>query len=192
MTGIETAMAVAAVAAAAAGSYVQYEGTRQQAKLGEHSENIKQEQLAMERRTAALQAGEQEAERLRRAGLARSANMAAAAASGLDWMLSPSLQAGDAENRRLVMGDVSSIRLLGAAGQRRSWVEQRVSETAEGGYGALGANAWVTPTISLLGSAASAYGSLGPTSRGGGNPSSAGAPVGAKEPLTGKIAGGYI
>jgi hypothetical protein len=167
MTGVEVALAVSA-AAAAASAYVSYEGSRNQGKLGRYSENIKQEQLAMERRTSALQAREQEAERLRRAGIARSANQAAAGASGLDWWLSPSLQAAAAEDDRLVAGDVSSIRLLGAAGQRRSLVESRVSEVAESGYGAMGSNAWIGPSIGFVQSAASAYRAGGATGGGGG------------------------
>lgn len=186
MTGVEIALVATTVAAAAGSAYVGYEGSRNQAKLGRHSEGIKQEQLAMERRTQALQGREQEAERQRRAGVARSAGMAGAAASGLDYWLSPSIQAADAENDRLVRGDVSAIRLLGAAGQRRSLIETRVSETAEGGYAAMGANAWIAPTISLVGDAAKTGMAMGPgRTAPKGDPSVATTP----ERLTGRAAG---
>lgn len=148
-------LAVASFVAAGAGAYVAYKGAKDSAKMGAAGQALQREQIASEQRTAALQAREQEAERQRRAGLAKSANRATAAGFGLDAWLSPTLGTMDAENDRMVTGDLSAIRLLGAAQQSKYMLQDRGAAMSQEAYAAAGANAWVAPTISLLGSGAS-------------------------------------
>jgi hypothetical protein len=148
-------LAVAAFAMSAAGAYVSYKSSSDQAKLGEQNQAIQRQQAATEARTAALNAREQEAERQRKAELTGSAARAGAAASGFDMWSSPSTQTALTENDRLVQGDLSNISLLGSAQQARYALMDRSAANAQAGYAAAGANAWVAPTVSLLGSAAS-------------------------------------
>ncbi len=154
--GVAAALAVAGVAVAAGSAYVQYQGARSQAKLGQQAAAIKGEQIKTELATTALQARQQEAERQRRAELAQSAGIAGAAAAGLDYWQSPTAQTVDAENNRLVASDISSIRLLGGARQQQLLLQGRGNELESSAYKAMGSNAWIAPTLSLLGSAASA------------------------------------
>lgn len=164
-------IALAAFVASAAGAYASYQGSRNQSEMGVQSALIRREQLSSEASAAALQARSQEEERQRRAGIAKSAGVAGAAAAGVDYWLSPTAQTLDAENDRIIMGDVSSIQLLGAAQQRKYALEGRGVAVSQEAYATMGSNAWVGPTASLIGAGAKAYGSMGPTG-GSGDPGS--------------------
>ncbi|MBX9699131.1 MAG: hypothetical protein K2X74_06825 [Acetobacteraceae bacterium] len=157
---LPVAMAAASVAMSAAGAYAAYQGNRNQAKMGVQSARLRQEQAASELQLVQLRAREQEGERLRRADLAKSAGIAGAAAAGWDWWASPTAQTFDAENDQQVMGDISSIRLLGAAGQRRYMLEGRGTKMLEDSWVQAGRNAWIAPTMSLLGSVRQNAGSI--------------------------------
>lgn len=139
-------------------AYVQYKTAKDQAEAGEHSAALQREQIASERATAALQAREQESERQRRAGIGKSAGIAGAAGAGFDYWLSPTAQTAATENDRLVDADISSIRLIGAAGQRKYALQDRGLEFAQSTYQAAGANAWIAPTLNLINSAAKTMG----------------------------------
>jgi hypothetical protein len=167
-------LGVAAVALSAAGAYTSFQGARNQAKMGQQSARLRQEQAGTEMELVALQAREQEAERLRRAEVRRSAAMASTVGAGFDWWSSGSAQALDEENERIVQGDISSIRLLGAARQRRYALEGRSASMVGESYSVMGANAWVQPTVGLLGSALGAARGMGGAGGGGADVSNAG------------------
>lgn len=166
----------ASFVASAAGAYVQYKTAKDQGKAGEQSVALQREQISSERATASLQAREQEAERQRRAGVSKSAGIAGATGAGFDYWLSPTAQTAATENDRLVEGDISAIRLLGAAGQRKYALQDRGAEFAQSTYQAAGANAWIAPTLNLLKSAANmAMGMSGGAGAGAG--AGSGAPI---------------
>ena len=146
-------LATGSLALSAAGAYAAYQGNRAQASMGVQSARLRQEQASTEAELARLQAREQENERLRKAEISRAAGIASAASSGFDWWASPTAQSLDNENDRIVAGDISSIRLLGAARQRRALLEGRGAAMLEESYSTMGRNAWIQPTARLLGSA---------------------------------------
>lgn len=150
---MSVALAAGSLALSTAGAYASYRGNQVEAAMGVQSSRLRQEQAQTEAELARLQAREQENERQRKAELVRSAGAPAAAAAGLDWWASPTALSLDAANERIVAGDISSIRLLGAARQRRALLEGRGAAMVGDSYATIGRNAWITPTVSLLGSA---------------------------------------
>jgi hypothetical protein len=168
-TGVEIALVTAALASSAAAGYSQYQGSKATARAGEIQAAMKRDQAQTSAATSALSAREQEADRRRRAGMIQSSGRAFAALAGLDSR-SGSLGVIDAENERLVEADLSGIRILGAGQQRRFLMEGRGADNEAATYSALGANAWVQPTVSFLGSASrtglAAYQGPGPDSGG--------------------------
>lgn len=160
---VVAALAAVAVAASAASAYVSYQGVRNQAKVGEQAAALKAQQVKTELATTALQARQQEEARQAQADLLRSSGIAGAAGAGIDYWLSPTAQTIDAENTRIANADISSIRLLGSAKASRLYLEGRGAELEGSAYSAMGANAWIQPTLSFMQSAAS----MGITASGG-------------------------
>lgn len=153
---VPVVLAAAAVAASAASAYVSYKGSSDAAKLGEQQSAIQRQQNLLQAQTASVNARQQEEERQRQADVSRASGIAGAASAGFDYWLSPTASTIDAENNRLAQGDVSSLQLLGAAGQYKSQLEGRAIDLQSSAYSAQASNAWVAPTISLIGSAAQA------------------------------------
>jgi hypothetical protein len=164
----------------AAGAAAQYGATRAQAKAGKASADLQAEQLRVEAQTTALRAREEEAERLRRAGLIDGEVTATAAAFGVD-PFSGSAQQLRGENERMAEADVSTIRMLGAARGRQLAIAGRSNALERQMYSNMGKTAWVRPVLGLIGAGVSAATSmLGP---GGGTPTVQ------PERITGRVGG---
>jgi hypothetical protein len=181
-------IAYAAIAAAAASAAMQYKSTSDQSKVNEYQARIKSDQARLQASQVLLQAKEGEVARQRRAGLAESNLRATAAEAGIDPFASGSVRSLAGENERLVGADLTNIRMLGAAGAGRALVEGRGYDALAAQAAAAGDNAWIAPTLNFMQSAFSTAGSAG-WLKGTPNPSSPGVAPGAKEPLTGRIAG---
>ncbi|MBX6375357.1 MAG: hypothetical protein IRZ13_14125 [Acetobacteraceae bacterium] len=154
---LSAGMAAASLGVAALQAGAQYEQQRAQAALGRQMAGLRREQLAIERDTLAVQARAQEVERQRRAGLTESTARATAAAFGLDPWQSGSIATLRGENERQVLGDISAIRLLGAAKQRQLLISDRLAELEAESYAAMARTAWIRPTATLLGAGLSVY-----------------------------------
>jgi len=167
---IETALIAGSVAVSAASAAAQYGATKAQASAGMAGARLKQEGIDLESQTVALRAREEEGERRRRAGLVDQEVVATAAAFGVDPYASGSVQTLRGESQRLAEADMSSIRMLGAARQRALAIQGRGAQLEENTYSSMSKNAWVRPTLSLLGSGFSAYraGGFGGGDAGGG------------------------
>jgi hypothetical protein len=156
MSGMEI-LAVASLAATAAGAYTQYEGAKSQAAMGMAAAGMKREQIDVERNTIALRAREEEAERQRRAGLLEGEARAGGAFMGYDIFSSGSAAALRGENERVVDADISSIRLLGAARGRSLAIQGRGNELEADTYRYMDQNAWIRPSLTLLQGGLNAY-----------------------------------
>jgi hypothetical protein len=187
--GVDIAIyaAMAATAAAAASAYVSYEGQRQQSKMGRiqsaanadaaklQAELTRTQRASLTNQTeiSHIASLEQETERRRRAQGIDDNNQVMAAFAGYDADLSGSVVTLAAENRRIMSQDIGAIRLggqsqrigllgqsAGAAGQEYGLdTRQRISGMEGDAYAAMGANAWIRPTASLIGTAGSLYSS---------------------------------
>jgi hypothetical protein len=156
MSGMEV-LAVASLAATAAGAYSQYEGAKTQASMGMAAAGMKKEQIEVERQTIALRAREEEAERQRRAGILDGEVQAGAAYMGYDPFSSGTTATLRGSNARLVDADVSSIRLLGSARQRSLAIQGRGNELEADTYRYMDQNAWIRPTLSMISGGINAY-----------------------------------
>jgi len=191
--GIEYAIA-AAVVSSFASAGVAYQGAQQQGAMGKAQARAAQQnaqlQLEMTRTQSAslvnqtemagLEAREQETERRRRAMGADDSNSALAAFAGIGGE-SGSVLTLAAENRRMMSQDVGAIRLLGQSRTVALFGEQagsaaqqfglsqrdRFARGDEAAFGAMQSNAWVRPTLSLLGKGAETYLSGGFSGAGG-------------------------
>lgn len=154
---LSAATAAASLGVAALQAGAQFESTRAQASMGRQMAALRREQLAIERDTVAVQARAQEAERQRRAQLTESSLRATTAAFGLDPWQSGSIATLRGENERQVMGDISAIRLLGAARQRQLLLSDRAAGLEEDSFAVMGRTAWIRPAATLLGAGLSVY-----------------------------------
>ncbi|MBW8268285.1 hypothetical protein [Caldovatus aquaticus] len=154
---LSAGMAAASLGVAALQAGAQYSNARAQASIGRQMAALRREQLAIERDTVAVQARQQEVERQRRAGLTESSLRATAAAFGLDPYGSGTIATLEGENERQVMGDISAIRLLGAARQRQLLLSDRAAVLEHDSFAAMGRTAWIRPAATLLGAGLSVY-----------------------------------
>lgn len=150
------ALAAAGVAVSAAGAYTGYQGQRNAAKAGIMQARLQREQATTALRTTALQTREAEADRNRRSDHIRGQARAIAALAGIEPD-SGSLAALMGEGERMATYDITDIRLLGAARARQYALTGRAAELEGEFYNASGRNAWIRPTLSLLGSGVQAY-----------------------------------
>lgn len=170
MSGIEIGLAVASVAISAAGTAYSIKQQEGQASYQGQMARLRQSQAETDSRTLAVQSKQQEVDRQKRALLVQGANEAGAAAHGVDYWLSPSVAGIDAGNERTANTDIANIQMLGASNVSRMMLSGRVEGMAASRLQAQGDNAWIAPSIGLMGKAFSAYQSLGPTGGAGAVP----------------------
>jgi hypothetical protein len=182
---IAAASAAATLAATGVSAYSQFQSAEQQAAVGQRQSQMNTQAALMQAEQARisrmamltqvdqaeLEAVEQENERQRRAQGVEGANRALAAMMGFDPDTSGSYLSLSAENRRIAEADIGSIRLLGRARALQFTGQAAGSATQEWGllnraemgrvegaaFRAMGDNAWIGPSATLLRGASDAW-----------------------------------